>query len=185
MCLCLYLEGISDQLADGDKLGLEEVVLQVVVGGYRADAVLREAGGLYAQLPQQLKDGRENVAVALQLDDYQLTCACIAVGLMVMESDVEVNGQTLGLVIVDQCDALETVLHRGDDVVEGGSRESLDEWRAAGVNHVLPLLRRHGDTFLLRASVVILRLHFQESQLTIQVSADAYLLSGRTAVVMF
>ena len=54
-----------------DQFGLEEVVLQVAVGHHAANAIFGKARGFNAQLAQDIKNGREHIAITLQLYDDQ------------------------------------------------------------------------------------------------------------------
>lgn len=179
-CLHPSLEGISHQSAYPLQLRLEPVVLQAGVGHHAADAVLAESAGLDAKLSQQCEDGRIDIAVAFQLDDDEVAGLCVLVGLEVVELDVEVDGQSLRLGVVDQCDAVEVIL---DGLVYVGgvaTNQSVQE-----LVILLNLsLSGHLNALLLRATVVVLGLHFEEGDIAVHVCANAHLLSWGTSVVV-
>ena len=172
------------QLGDSDEFFLEKIVLQLGVCHHGADAVFREARWFDAHLPQEVEDRREHITVALEFYDDQFARLGIALGFVVVELDVEINGQAFGLTIVDEGDAVETVLHGRRDVVERAPGEALDEGSAACVDYFLAVMRRHGDAFFLGSTVVVFRFHLEESEVAVQVSADANLLTRCPGVVM-
>ena len=183
-CSMFNGEVVSCEFGDSNQLWFEEVGLQLTVCHHRADAVFGEARRLDAHLAQDVEDGGEDVAVALQLYDYQVACSGICVGLVVVERDVEVYGQALGLSVVHECDTLETVLHGLYDVVERSACELAYEFVAARFDQQLPVVVGNGDALLLSAPVVVLRLHLKESEVAVEIGPHADLLAGCPPVVV-
>ena len=95
------------------KAFLEVVPLEPVVGECAANAVFAETGAFDACLAQQVQCRRRDVAVALEFNDCYALQLMASVALQVMETEVEVNGQSLALAVVDQRDAAEPVFNDG------------------------------------------------------------------------
>ena len=170
------------QLAQDDELLLEQVLLEVLVGHHTADAILAEAGGLDAQLAQDVEHGAEDVAVALELNDDQGTDIGIALVLHIMEMHVEVDGEPLRLAVVDECNAVEAVADGGVNVAHAPMYELLEEVLVPVLAG--DLLRGHFDTLLLGASVVVLGLDLQEGYVAVEIGPDTNLLARCPPVVM-
>ena len=98
---------------------LEAVDFEVAVCDCRTDAIFTETAGLDAQLAEQGEDGRMYASVALEFDDDKVFKFSGFARLMIEDVDAEVDGQALGLGIVDEGDAVEVVFNGGDNVAEG------------------------------------------------------------------
>ena len=143
-----------------------------------------------SQLAQHGQDRRRHEAVALELDDDNVAHKTVVAGDDVVEAEVQVNGQTLGLALVDQGDAVEAVLqlrqHRGCIVVQGLAEEvsilsaaEVDGRQTAGGEVV------KADALLLGTSVVVLGLHLKVIQMRVHVRADAQLLPVGVASLVY
>ena len=93
----------------------------------------------------------------------------------VIEAQVGIDGKTFGLGLVYQCDTVETVLDLFGETLRGimkiGTQELVVVDEILILTMELNIVLRmegvelfHSDTLLLRAAVVILRLHLQETQ---------------------
>ncbi len=168
--------------------GFDAVATEVGVGEGRADAVFRKAVGLDPQFAQQAEDRRGHATVALQLDDDHIVHRAHFVGHDVVEAEVEVDREALGLALVHEGDAVEAVFEllaqRRRVVVQTAAQEVVvgDEFLALATEPDV-VLRMQGvegadaDALLLRAAAVVLRLHLQEVQPGVHVTADAELLT--------
>ena len=166
---------ITQNFLDAAQAGLDAVAAQTRVSEGRADAVLREAMWMDAQVAEFVQDGRRLVAVALELDDDEVAHRTLLACGDVIEAQVGIDGKTLGLGLVYQCDAVETVLDLFGETLRGimkiGTQELVVVDEILILTMELNIVLRmegvelfHSDTLLLRAAVVILRLHLQETQ---------------------
>ena len=112
-----------------------------------------------------------------------------------MEAQVAIDGQPLGLGLVDQRDAVEVVLqllaqHRRvitqmfaqEGVITPVLLVLAQETDA--MVRVLRVKSYHVNTFLLGAAVVVLGLHLQEVQARVHIGADAQFLTARMPVLV-
>ena len=72
-----------------------------------------------AQVAEFVQDGRRLVAVALELDDDEVAHRTLLACGDVIEAQVGIDGETLGLGLVYQCDAVETVLDLFGETLRG------------------------------------------------------------------
>ena len=128
-----------------------------------------------AQVAEFVQDGRRLVTVALELDDDEVAHRTLLACGDVIEAQVGIDGETLGLGLVHQCDAVETVLDLFGEtlrvIMKIGTQELVVVDEILILTMELNIVLRmegvelfHSDTLILRASVVILRLHLQETQ---------------------
>ena len=96
----------------------QQVLAQVGIGHSRTYYVFTETAGLNTQLPQHCQQGRERASVALQFDDYSIPQVGVDASLMVLYAQLEVNGHTLRLCIIDQRDAREEIAQRRNELVK-------------------------------------------------------------------
>jgi len=102
---------VSVDFLEEAKLLLEVVLLQLGVSHCHADAALREARGMDVEVAQDVLDRTEDVSVALQFDDDDVARVAVQTRIKVVETHVEVDGETFRLSFVHQRDAVEVVLH--------------------------------------------------------------------------
>lgn len=178
----IALKFLSCQFAQGYHAHVKAIVLQLLVGHNGANAVFAEAAGFDAQLAENVEDGAEDIAVALELNDDERTDVGILARFHVMELHIVVDGQAFRLAIVDECDTMELVADGGVNICQAEVHALLQELLVAVL--ACYLLTGHRDALLLRASVIVLRLYFKESVIAIHVSPDAYLLPWGTTVVV-
>ena len=103
-------EGLAGEFADVADFLLEAVVLDVLIGEQHAKAVLAESFLRNASLQKQPLEIRGLVAILLDLHNHQLRHIGFATREHIAETDAAVDGDALGFGLVDQCDALKTVL---------------------------------------------------------------------------
>ena len=109
----IALKFLSCQFAQGYHAHVKAIVLQLLVGHNGANAVFAEAAGFDAQLAENVEDGAEDIAVALEFDDDKGADVGIPAGLHVVELHVVVDGESFRLAIIDERDAMELVADRG------------------------------------------------------------------------
>ena len=184
-----FREGVTYIFMDSDQLFVETVAFQVCVGHHTANTVFGETRGVDAKSPQQLQNGGIDIAVALQLDDDQVSDVGVTGVLVVVERDAEVDGESLGESAVDQRDTFKAVLDMGLQVGQLEPRlfgnegtRLLGQRLEAGIG--LDGATRHLDTLLLGAAVIVLVLDLQEGIVRILIFADTYLLTHLSARLM-
>ena len=155
---------------------LETVGFQIGVGKCLPHAVFTESVRLDAQLPQQFQDWRRHEPVALEFDDCQAGEVVTTVIGQVVETQVGVDGETLGARLVDQRDSVEAVLEQFEQRV-GGVHQVLSQEVVvsdklvvlAAEHNVVARIHRveilDGDTLFARAAMVVLGLHLQEVEI--------------------
>ena len=180
-----FRKGVADIFVDSDQLFIETITLQMIVCHHTAYAVFGEAGGVDAQSPQQFQDGGIDIAVALQLDNHQVAGLGILIGLIVVETDIKINGEALGLAHIHEGDALEAVLYRGIDIVHRLACELLCKLAAACFLDDVTVVIGYCYALFLRPPMIILGLHFQEREVAVQIGANTNLLARSTAIMMF
>lgn len=161
----------------------EAVDFEVAVCYCRADAILTEAAGLDAQLAEQGKDGRVNAPVALEFDNDKVVHRSRFARLMIEKVDAKVNGEALGLGIIDKGYAVEGIFYRGDDVAKGVARALGEKFFAVSVGDN----RLYGgnlDALLAGLAVVVFLLHFQETVPRVKVSAGTHFGAGKMLAVV-
>ena len=164
------------------QAGLEAVAAQGLVGESRADAVLGEPVGMDAQLEQLGQDGRRLVTVALELDDDEVAHEAVVVGYEVVEPQVDIDGEALGLALVDEGDTVEAVLEVFGEslwiVVQIGSDKGIVVVKAeAASGPCLGIEALGSGTLLLGAPVVVLRLHLKVVDAYMEIGTHAQLLA--------
>ena len=92
---------------------LEPMHGQSFVGEGGTHAVLAEAVGMDVQLAQHLEHWRKNQSVALEFDDDQGSHVAIDACLHIMKLQRGVDGEALGLGLVDQGDTTKIIVHVG------------------------------------------------------------------------
>ena len=92
------------------QAGLDAIAAQAAVGERRADAVFGETVGEEAKLEQLGQDGRRLEAIALELDDNELPHRAVDTRREIVELQIGIDGETLGLGLVDEGDTVEVVL---------------------------------------------------------------------------
>ena len=130
------------------------------------------------QFEQTAEDRRRHITVALQLYDHDVVHRTAGVSRNVMEPQVRVDGETLGLALVHQGDTVEAVLQltgkRRRVVLQPGTDEIIvghvfsvltTETDVVPGIHRVELLHRHA--FLLRTAVVVLGLHLTVNPITL------------------
>ena len=154
-----------------------------------ADAIFAESHRHDSEVVKILSYWRIDVAVALQLDDDQVSDVGVTGVLVVVERDTEVDGEAFGESAVDQRDTFKAVLDMGLQVGQLEPRlfgnegtRLLGQRLEAGIG--LDGATRHLDTLLLGAAVVVLVLDLQEGIVRILVFADTYLLTHLSARLM-
>jgi len=157
------LSDSCDETADVPHAHLEVVVLDGGVGEHRADAVLAEAGRMNMKVAEQVANRGEDVSVAFQLDDDELAGVAVVACLVIVETDVEVDGESFGFAVVYQGYAVEVVLHHFLKIFQLEKGVFGNEFACAFL--VTERIKSsHTHTFLLRASVVVLVLHLEEGE---------------------
>ena len=101
------LSDSRDEAAHIPHAHLEVVVLDARVGEHCAYAVLAETGRMDMQVAEQVANRREDIPVALQLDDDELSGVAVVSRFVIVEMDVEVDGESFCLAVVDQCHSVE------------------------------------------------------------------------------
>ena len=162
---------------------LEAVDFEVAVCDCRTDAILAEAAGLDAQLAEQGEDGRVNTPVALEFDNDKVVHRSRLTRLVIEKVYPKVDGEALGLSVVDKGNAVEGIFYRGDDVAEGVTRALREKFFAKLV--VDDCLNR-GNLYALLAglAVVVFLLHLQEAVPRIKVGAGAHFGAGEMLTVV-
>ena len=172
---------VSNDSLNVVQLRLEAVDGQVFIGQRRTHAVLAEAVGMDAQLAEHRQHGREDEAVALQLDDDQGSHRAVAARHAVVELEGRVDGQPLRHGLVDQRDATEVVVHvrlqRAYVIAQMMGQE-------VGLLPVAEVHVAHLDALLLRAPVVVLRLHLKVVNAYMEIGTHAQLLALQMAHLM-
>jgi len=174
---------------------LEVIALEVRIGECRSHAVLAESAGLDAQFPEHGQNGRWLQAVTLELDDDQSCQVGMVAGHQVVETQVGVDGEALGLGLIDQRDAVEAVLqvlgqHSGV-VVQMLAQELVIlpvllilPQESNAVIRIERIKVLHVNTFLLGSAVVVLGLHLEEVEARINIGSNAQLLSSDVSIVV-
>ena len=85
-------------------------MLQSFVCHDGADAVLAKTAWLDAELSKDVEDRTIDIAVAFELDDDEIAHEAVIVGYEVVEPQISIDGEALGLALVDEGDAIEAVL---------------------------------------------------------------------------
>ena len=171
------------------QTGLEAVAAQGLVGEGRADAVLGEPVGVDAQLEQLGQDGRRLVTVALELDDDEIAHEAVVVGYEVVEPQVDIDGESLGLALVDEGDTVEAVLEvfgesLGIVVQIGGDKRIVVVKAEVASGPRLWIEALGSGALLLGAPVVVLRLHLKVVDAYMEIGAHAQLLALQMAHLM-
>ena len=161
----------------------EAVDFEVAVCDCRTDAILTETAGLDAQLAEQGKDGRVNAPVALEFDNDKVVHRSPFARLMVEKGDAEVDGEALGLGIVDKGYAVEGIFHGGDDVAKGITCALREKFFAVSVGDNR-LYGGNFDALLAGLAVVVFLLHFQEAVPRVKVGAGAHFGAGEMLTVV-
>ena len=167
-------------LADFYQAFLEAVDAQAWVSHRGADAVFAKTCGFDAQLSQQGQDGRGLSAVAFEFDDDDVVHRGILASFVVVEVEVEVDGQALGLFKVHQRDAQKLVAEGRREVVEGDAQHIVEELLAFVVADD-GIDGRNGYALLLRLAVVVLALDFEERMSRVQIGARSHLRARQVA----
>ena len=152
------------------QLELEIVDAEIAVGDDTADAVFRETLGLDAQTTEYGQYGRGNTSVALELDDDGITHAFVGSGLIVVELQSEVDGQTFGLFGIDEGDAPETVTDGGHKVVPCHPRRFTEEVLSRTLLKD-GFERGNADSALGGLAMVVLALHLEEGDVAPDIGA--------------
>ena len=106
---------------------LKTVDFKIVIRDGRANTILTEATGFDAQLAQYGKDGGVDAPVALEFDDDQVVDRSRLSRFVIQEADAEIDGQALRFGIINQGDAVKSILYGGNNVVEGVPRALREE----------------------------------------------------------
>lgn len=164
----------ASHLAYLDKPLLETVDTWLGTCDGSSDAVFAEARRLDTQLSQDGKDGRRGTTVTLEFDDHDLVHAAFLTRSVTLETDVEVYGQPLGLVHIDQGDSLEAVAHHGAKVLQVKSSGLIHEVCAfALLFHCIK--RRYLNACLGGLAVIVLFLHFEKGEVRLQIGTHTHL----------
>ena len=115
------------------KFGLEVVLLERRVSKSHADAAFGESCRMYMNISQQVTHRRIDIPITLQFYDDQLVCTMVAISLKIMERDVEVYGQTLGLLLIHQRHAVKPVANHRIEPVKIKPRLTLHQFLAPSV----------------------------------------------------
>ena len=164
------------------QAGLDAIAAQAAVGERRADAVFGEPVGEEAQLEQLGQDGRRLQPVALELDDDKLPHRAVDTCREIVKLQIGVDSEALGLSLIDEGDTVEVVLELWGEPLRIVAQMSADklvvvvqpEGRGYASMRVEALGR---GALLLRAPVIVLRLHLEEVQPYMQIGAHADLLA--------
>ena len=159
-----------------DKSFFESIDAQSVVGHRSSDAILAKASWLDAQSAQQGQNGRGATSVALEFYHHDIIHRGVFVRQVVVEANVEVDGESFRLVEVDQGDAAELIAYGGTDFAEPKSGLLVEEVRASSLAHHV-VERGHLDARLACGAVVVFLLDFEEGEVRVHVGAHSHFLS--------
>ena len=93
------------------QTGLDAIATQISVSKSRANAILREAMRMDAQLGKQRQNGRRLQTIALQFNHHKILHKTVIIRTDIMESQVRVDGQSLSLCLIDQRNTIEAILN--------------------------------------------------------------------------
>ena len=146
------------------------------MGECAAYAVFAESRLLYPQLAYYFESGGGYIAVALKLNYGNAVEAVASIAFEVVETEVEVDGKSLGLAEIHKRDAAEPVFYnRGNlvDCVPGVLCKEGGDLLPVGLKIVVVA---HQNAFFLCAPVVVLVLYLEESVVGVEVCAHTNLL---------
>ena len=93
------------------QTGLDAIATQISVSKSRANAILREAMRMDAQLGKQRQNGRRLQTIALQFNHHKILHKTVIIRTDIMESQIRIDGQSLSLSLVDQRNTIEAILN--------------------------------------------------------------------------
>ena len=101
--------------------------------------------------------------------------------LQIVEAQAAVDGEPLGLALVDEGDAREVIVERGHQRIDVVAQVFAEE---LALRLVAQVHIAHLDALFLRPPVVVLGLHLHKLEAGDAVGAEAYLLTVRVAVLV-
>lgn len=159
------------------KPRLEAVNLERIVGERAPHAVFAEALRLDAHFAQYRQNGRGLSGVALQLYHHQLTQLVIILRIEIVELDIEIDGESFGFFLIHQCDALKSILDKAVQKVRIAVEILAEELIVCHVRHLLHKCAwreiRQFHPLFLGDAMIVFGFHFQESQVGIEIGANA------------
>ena len=162
----------------------EIVSFQLLVCESTAYAIFAEPRFPYPQLPYYLQCRRWHVSVALELYYGYVLKAVAPIAFQVVETQVEVDGQPLGLLHIYQCYAVEPVFYYGGDFLQFVPGIFGKEWNnpfALGMQRFQTI---YEYALFLCAPVVVLVLYLEEGVVGVKVGAHAYFLPHLLAAMV-
>ena len=162
---------------------LKPILFHLGTGETGADAIFADFVGLDSQVEKHVFQQRVGATVLFQFHHHQGRHRGRCTVAQVLEAQVAVDGESLGLGIVHQSDSVENGDQMRTQRIDLVGLFFRQKRRRLGVVEDVRN-RLHGDALLLRAAFVVLVFHLAEGQVGIDVSAHANFVAHQVAVVV-
>lgn len=170
-------------LLNHSEFELEVVDAKSLVRHHAPDTVFRESLRLDAQIAKEWQYRRWHPSVALEFDDDGIVHRPVFSGLIIMELQSEIDGQTLRLSEIHQSDTPKPVAYGRYEVIPRQSGYFLQKiFPGTLLKHGIK--RCHLRAPLRRLAMIVLTLDFQKCKVAPHVGSHAHLCPGAMACLV-